>query len=148
MNNRLLLYLTLVVIGCMGIVLIMNFSRIFVERQNQKYLNYNDVRGIALEHNSLLYTLNFEQQNNLIYYFNQALPTTKNNPNQASSSKSLDFSKLIIYRFNSPDLIAIPIAYDAYDNLLFSIPEWNPEGYMRDFSQGSLKYLISTTYDL
>ncbi len=146
MNNRLLLNLTLVVVGCMAIILIMNLSRIFVEPLREKYLRYNDVRGSAIEHKSLLYTFNFEQQNELIKNLNHALPITKNSLNP-SSPASLDFSKLIIYRFKAPDLILTPIAYDEHENLIFSLPEWNPDDYLQEISQGAMKELISTTYD-
>jgi hypothetical protein len=144
MNNRNLMYLTIMVLIAMGLLLVVNITTLFTMPKPERYIGYNDVRGMAIEHQKLLYTLNFDQQNDLIKYFNMALPINKDL--QTVISSSVDFSKLVIYRFNQPDLIITPIAYED-DNLIFKIPEWNEQGYLQDISQGSLKELISSTYD-
>ncbi len=61
--------------------------------RKQEILSYNHVRGMAVERQGQLYTLNFEQQNHMVAAINQndAIP-----------------EKLIIYRFNQPDWIIEP----------------------------------------
>lgn len=65
----------------------------------QSVLAYNDVRGMAIESDGLLYTLNFEQQNRVV----AALNRKEGIPNIETCAPSMD--KLVIYRFNAPDRV-------------------------------------------
>lgn len=111
--------------------------------QYEKYISHNDVRGSAVVQNDLDYTLNFEQQNALLGYLNKSLTVES-----AGYKKTADipFSKLILYRFNSTPIEITPIAVDSSD-LIYSAPLWNPNGYMRDTSDGSLLKLLNSTFD-
>ena len=44
------------------------------ENLGGKYLSFGDVRGIAAQKEGVLYTLNFEQQKELIQLLNQLVP--------------------------------------------------------------------------
>jgi hypothetical protein len=145
MSNRNILYLT--GLGLLGIVILfaINIGAILSGHPVQeKYLRYNQVRGIAVRHNQTLYTLNFQQQNELITLFNESFEaaTIKEGVRQTPT-----IDKIIVYQFNNkPDLIITPITYVDND-LIFSVPEWNPNGYLLDMSEGRLKKLLSQTYD-
>lgn len=144
MSNRNLVFMTILVLVCMGAMLILNITSVFSRSAGEKYLSYNGVRGMAIEHNKILYTLSFDQQNKMIEHINLSLAI---GGNAAKYDKStLDFEKIIIYLFNAPDLVLTPIAY-YNQNLIYSVPAWNPQGYMQDISYGSWKNLISQTYD-
>ena len=144
MSNRLLFWLTCVAILGLGILLFMNAIPMIWAPNVETYLKLNDVRGIAVEHKNKLYTLNFEQQNELIGYLNKAIPTSLEE--EKGRKPSSDISKIVIYRFNKPDLVLTPIRYDK-NNLIFSSPEWNRDGFMKDVSGGNLQTLLSKTYD-
>lgn len=142
MNNRTLIYMTSLVVACMAALLFINLIPIFWPSKAEKYLSLKDVRGIDIEHHQIPYTLNFEQQNGLIEMLNMSIPigfTIK-------KENELNIEKITIYRFGKPDLTIIPYGYEK-DNLIFSIPDWNPDGLMQDISQGKLKQLLSKTYD-
>lgn len=137
-------YLTLLVLVGMAIILMLNLTRLFTQQKNERYLSYNGVRGIAVEHQRVLWTLNFEQQNKVIENLNLCLPIGKNT--RHFEKKPLAYERIIIYRFNAPDLYLTPIAYDG-DNLIFETKEWNPNGYLLDVSGGSFDTLLRSTYD-
>lgn len=144
MSNRTLFWMTGLGILGIAILLLMNALPMMGVSHSETYLKLNDVKGIAVEHNGKPYTLNFEQQNELIGYLNKSVPTTET----ASGSKKalLPISKIIIYRFNKPELIITPVEYQNHQ-LIFSAPEWNREGLMKDKSGGSLEKLLSKTFD-
>lgn len=137
-------FLTLLVLIGIGIILMLNFTRLITQQKNERYLSYNGVRGMALEHDKQLWTLSFEQQNKAIEQINLCLSIGKNARHQ--EGKSLEFGRLVIYRFKAPDLYLTPIAYDG-DNLIFESKELNPDGYLLDVSSGSFDTLLRSTYD-
>jgi hypothetical protein len=65
----------------------------------QSVLAYNEVRGMAVESEGVLYTLNFEQQNRVV----AALNRKEKIPNLETCAPSMD--KLIIYRFDAPEWV-------------------------------------------
>ena len=145
MSNRTLISFTALVILGMAILLGLNMNQILTgQPESQTYLNYNEVRGMAISHHQLLYTLNFTQQNKVIGLLNKAVRIAEL---KATERQPPDFDHLVIYQFNhKPDLIIKPIAY-VDQNLIFSVPEWYKDGYLMELSEGDLQQLLSQTYD-
>lgn len=144
MSNRVILYLTALVLIGMVILFSLNLVNIFSGQPNsQAYIKHNQVRGIAVKHNQLLYTLNFRQQNDLIDLINRSLPT-REMPNDTREDTPI--AQIVVYLFGADDLVLSPVAY-INDNLVYSTPQWNPNGYFMDLSNGTLKNLLSQTYD-
>lgn len=145
MNNRIFIFLTTFVAIAMLAMLASNLTLFIAPRTQEKYIAYNDVKGIAIEHHGFLYTLNFEQQNRVIGWINMSLAINTTPPAQNSLTEP-DVSNLIIYRFNKTDLILKPIGYSK-NNLVFLSSELNSRGYMQDVSLGDWKSLLTKTYD-
>lgn len=137
-------YLTFAVLVGMAIILSLNFSRLFTQQKNERYLSYNGVRGIAVDHNRKLWTLNFDQQNKVIEHLNLCLPIGKGS--QHMTKQPFAFDRIVVYRFKAPDLYLTPIALDG-PNLILEAKELNPSGYLLDVSGGSFNTLLQTTYD-
>lgn len=146
MSNRLLLYMTILVIAGMATLFALNLALILNETtQPQTHLNYNDVKGMAIKHQGLLYTLNFQQQNQVIEILNKSIRISQ--VNATRQRKIPDFEEIVIYQFeDKPDLIVTPIA-SINNKLIYSIPEWNQGGYLMEASEGELKRLLPQTYD-
>lgn len=144
MSDRAIYWLTGLVVLCMIALLLLNSVPLIWSTPKEKYIKYNDVRGMAIEHQQKLYTLNFQQQNEVIGYVNKSLTVPQSSVKNVNSK--LDFTKIIIYRFNAPDMILIPIEYND-NNLIFSNSELNPSGLMRDTSRGGLKNVLANAYD-
>lgn len=137
--------LTGVVVLCMLLLLALNLTSILTgSPPPQNFLKYNEVRGMEVGHNKLLYTLNFQQQNEVIEILNRSVRVVGLKPGKHQKP---NIDKIVIYQFDSkPSLTITPITY-IDDNLVYSIPEWNSDGYLMEISDGDLHQLLSKTYD-
>lgn len=144
MSNRTLIILTSAFFLGIIVLFSINMTSILTGQPlNQIYLQYNNVRGMAVLHNKLLYTLNFQQQNKVIDIINQAvtIDTIK------GDRKPPNVEKLMIYQFeNAPDIELVAVGY-VEKNLIFSAPKWVPNGYLMEVSEGNLQKLLSESYD-
>ncbi|MBS4163969.1 Uncharacterized protein PRO82_001278 [Candidatus Protochlamydia amoebophila] len=145
MTNKTLVYLTFLVLIGMAILFALNMTSLLSgQPDNQTYLKYNQVKGIAVSHNKKLYTLNFKQQNDLIEILNRAVRVVGVKPGKRQRP---NIDQIIIYQFkDQPDIVITPIAY-VDNNLVFSVPSWNKDTYLMDISDGRLLQLISQTFD-
>lgn len=143
MSNKTLIYLTIGVLVGMGLLLVINLLSILPSTQGHpdQYLPVQEVRGSAVVYKDKAYTLNLEQQTELVSLLNQVRPATKK-----TGMTPPDFQSIIIYRFKKPDLIITPIGYEG-NTLLFESPEFGKDTLFEDSSAGRLKSLISTAHD-
>lgn len=139
--NRLIPLLTLAVLAGMAIILMFNLSSLFVEPKNERFLAYNGVRGIAVEHGKKLWTLNFEQQNSVIEMINRCLAVGK----REGEALNLPVDRIVVYQFNAPDLFITPVGFEG-DNLILESKELHP-GSLLDISNGNLNTLLQSSYD-
>ncbi len=145
MDNRMLIPLTILCVAGFLLLLVLRFlPSTTTSTSNTTYITNMDVRGMAVEHKGALYTLNFDQQNRVLPYLNEAIPVSKTNFQEIN--ETLSFSKLVIYTFKGPDIEINPIGYWE-DNLVFFAPTWNPSSYLIEISGGQLKSVMAQTYD-
>lgn len=160
-SRNTLLMIIAVVIG-FAIIILMNIVNM-LDFSKAKYISPSEVRGMAVMHDQKLYTLNFDQQNTLVEIFNRSIPVSKEKleNRMKSLSNNSEVQKIIIYRFNAPDIEIIPAGLvtkslsidpskDSIENqsLVFSASEWNPKGGLLEeaASDHLWKYLLGT-YD-
>lgn len=105
----------------------------------EKYLSPYEVRGIAVISQEKPYTLNFEQQNQVMEILNRAIPV--GHVGNAERKKP-PFEKVVIYRFDKPEVELVPEAMNE-DSIVFKVKEWNPEGYVSELSDGDLLHLLT-----
>lgn len=150
MNSRTVFFMTFAVIIGIVVILAMNIASAMGIHKS-KYLSPNDVRGIAIEHKGLPYTLNFEQQNAIVDLLNHSVPIGNEIPKAEKSLAQPNFEKIIIYRFHDSDIEIHPIAYtvkkDTGDALIFSAPELYSKGLMQESVPDDFKKFISKTFD-
>lgn len=101
-------------------------------------LNRADIRGMAVDKEGKIFTLNQQQQNQAVTYINRMRPVNKND---YPTKDTFEFTQLILYRFNKRDVVLIPIAFQD-KNLVFDIPALGSSSYMLDRSDGALYDLI------
>lgn len=144
MSNRTLIVLTSLFFVGIIVLFSINMTSILTGQQpKQTYLQYNNVRGMAIVQNKLKYTLNFQQQNKIIDILNEAVPITELKENR----KPPNIEKLIVYQFDGlPDIELTPIGYQE-KNMIFSAPKWVENGYLMEVSEGNLQKLLAQTYD-
>jgi len=138
---------TIALFFVLGVVALfaMNLSTILAKHTlDEKYLKYNHVRGMAVEYNDLLYTLNFKQQNDLVSLLNHSVRVVGVKPDKR---KKPEISKIIIYQFeDKPDIVITPVAY-VNKNLVYSAPDWNEDNYLMEINDGRVQKLLAQTYD-
>lgn len=158
-TSRLTLYMTLAVLAGFAIILGMNAAA-FLGVVPSRYLSPNDVRGIAVQHNNKLYTLNFAQQNELVDVLNRSIPVGHEliEKRKVHLQNPPEVQKIIIYRFNAPDIVITPVAYvskttsvmaapdTTHGQMVFSIPEWNQNGLLEESTSDQLLKLLPNTY--
>lgn len=159
MGNRLTLMMTVAVLAGFAVILILNAAALFGFIP-PRYISPNDVRGIAVEHDHTLYTLNFQQQNALIDAFNRSMPVEHAvaDARKLKVKNSSGIQKIIIYRFNAPDIEIRPVGYVSKTSdvvggqanersILFSAPLWNSNGLIEEAAPDDIEALLLTTYD-
>jgi len=143
MSNRTISLLSFLVVICAVALFLNRLAYFFPEDTIDRYLDPNEVRGMAIEQQGDLYTLNLEQQSVILGLLNRSVPAPKKIREQ--SLEDAGFSRIIIYCFDLPDQEIIPFGYQE-DNLIFHAPEWNQESPLQDVSNGKLKKLLFQTY--
>ena len=129
----------------MALIFALKFFALLVPQANVgERIPLQEVRGVSLYYNGLPYPLNFDQQNATILALNRALavqqlPSQKLHPTP--------WSKLVIHRFDKPDLELTSVGILDGGNLAFRIAEWHANGYLREVSDGSLGDILSRSYD-
>jgi hypothetical protein len=144
-SNKMIAYLTALVLVAMGVLFILNIEKILHGQTGSEiYLKYNDVAGIGVKHKGLTYTLNFDQQNKMVELLNHSLKVTLID---SGNRQTPDIEQIVIYRLEGKaPLTLLPVAY-VDEQLIYSNEEWNAGGYLKDVSNGSLKKLLAETYD-
>lgn len=162
MSRRITIIMTIAVLSGFMIIVLVNIASMigFIP---SKFISPNDVKGVAVEHNGELYTLNFAQQNQLIDVINRSFVVTQedvdNRKIHFSSAPEID--KIIIYRFNESNVqIEItPIAYVNKKvnvlvhnpledvNIVFSAPLLSHTGFLEESSEDEIYKMLKTTYD-
>ena len=136
-------YMTALVLAAILVLFGFNLISMFWNPYPETYIAHNQIRGMATQYHGKLYTLNFDQQNEVIDLLNKAVAVT---PDQQIEGTKPEIEKLIIYRFNSSDIDVTPISL-VNDQYILSVPAWKKDGYLKDVSSGELVKVLSNTYD-
>ena len=105
---------------------------------NSLTLDRADVKGMAIEKEGKVFTLNQRQTESAVSFINRMSPVDKND---YSKKGDFDFTKLMIYRFNKPDITLVPIALER-GNIVFDVPILSSSSYMLERSGGEFSSLI------
>lgn len=160
MNKRFTLIMTSAVLLGSAVLILMNVAAL-LGLVPARYISHNDVKGIAIEYNHILYTLNFEQQNALVDIFNRAVPVAKELVEKRKAALTPEIEKIVIYRFHEPNIEIRPVAYvlkstsavQASDsdfarlNMVFSAPQWNTNGLLEEATSDEMHRIFQNAYD-
>lgn len=150
--------MTFAVLAAVAVLMMMNAASFFGVAPS-RYISPNDVRGMAVEHDNNLYTLNFEQQKEFLEILNRSIPVGKElvDKRKVQIEHAPEVQKIIIYRFNASDLEMIPTAFVSKStsvmpnaaekiSLVYSVPEWDKNGLFEESTTDDLIKLLSSTY--
>ncbi len=142
-TNPLTIGIFLVIIGILALLMI-NLAPQHPSTSTPLFASVGNVRGMAVIHKGLPYTLNFKQQEFSIDNLNRAVKVKKSD--FVSSKNSFLFDKIVIYRFDGGDIEVIPEALNE-KNIVFSSPSLSQDSYFLELSGGELYTLLSKTFD-
>ncbi len=140
MSNRVIFYLTVIVLISAAALLFLNISGIQSGGLKKRFLNPNNVKAVEVFKNDTPYPMNLEQQAEFINVINHAVQTTEKNK-LTIKKISFSYDKIVIHRIKGPPIIAKPYGL-VNTQLLMSIPEWNPNGLIRETGPGELDTLF------
>lgn len=145
MKNSTLIGMTALVIVAMLTLIFINFSPYIIETAIPTKSPFPlDVRGMAVYHRGLPYTLNFEQQQTALGAMTRSVEVKKSAYPEIKGP--FLFEKIAIYRFQGGDIELLPI--DAVEkNLVFAAPSLDPNVYYMELSGGELSTMLNNAFD-
>lgn len=155
MSSRTITYLIVAVIAGFIILMGMNIAGTF-GLLPAKYIAPDDVKGVAIEHDGKMYTLNFEQQKKVLDILNRTIVVTGEEAKKINPTLPVDVSKIVIYRFKGDDIDVKPVGYVGNDSknpidrimtMVFSVPAWNKKSYLEESFPNEMMHVLSTTFD-
>lgn len=144
MNNQSLTLVSLLILGCISALIISQFVPSFWNLTTETYSTYDGTRGSAVEHKGKLWTLNFDQQRELISSLDRGHEIGYELIKKDASL--FPYNKIVIYQFGKPDIVFTPINYQNGD-IVFSAPEILENGYLLAGGSSKLKDLLSQSFD-
>jgi hypothetical protein len=140
MKSSTLTLLVGVMVAAVALLLLVNFFSIYLQPDAKRFIKPGEVKGISVFHGEKEFAANSRQQNDIISILNQSV-RLKPDMVQKDEKQQIAYSKIVIYRFDQPEIVITPIEV-VKNQLIFSCPEWYPEGYMREVGPGNLNAIL------
>lgn len=144
MSNKTLTISSLLIILCMAALFAAQFVPTLWVIETQTYATYNGTKGVSIEHQSLPWTLNFDQQNALISALNAGESIVPGLVKK--NTEKFHFGKVTIYQFNKPDIVLTPVSMIDGD-IVFQSDQVTETGFLKEGSGGSLMQILSQAFD-
>ena len=144
MKTSTILTMTALVLVSVFTLLVLNLAPKGPPVTSNAIIPGTDIRGMAVMHKGLSYTLNFDEQRLATEAIARAVEVKK--VDYPTVDTNFNFDKLVVYRFNAPDVELLPIHYRE-NNLVFSVPTLNASAYYLELSGGELKQMINASFD-
>lgn len=144
MSNRATGVMLFLVFIAFGLLVMINTPGIFRGATKDQILTRSSVLGMATLHEGKLYTLNFEQQNQVLDILNRSLKIDSDRYLSGKHPK-FGYDKLIIYLFDGKEISITPIAFEN-QQLIFQSPALNSKGLLRETGPGELNPLLTKTF--
>jgi len=137
----------LLIFGVLGLILLfgMNAGHWLAPALPTAYLHQEEVLGMDVQHQGKKYPLNYTQQKNILKLINRMVPVGYE-VYLKEQNKPIEFDAILIYKGDETIITLKPVS-KINKQLLFSVPEWNASGLMRETGSGMLTNLIAKTVD-
>ncbi len=142
MGQTISLPLVLILVVMMAIMVMRSLTNeSATQAAPDRYFGPNDIRGSAIVYKGKAYTLNFLEQTRFVDFLNRTIVV---NELQSRASK-IPFDKIIVYLFGGKEIELTPVG-SSDNNVYFSAPVLQKNGYLQDVTQGRLLALLEGTY--
>lgn len=143
MNNRTLQLLIFLSIAAVVFLLAINFLPYMTTNTSALRLNFQEIKGASVVYKGKTYTLNGEQQATLVSSLNAAIPIGRS---EFTAENTPDYGQFEIYFFKKDtSLVLKPVGLIGQD-LVFKVPEWNRDGWIKDVTDGGLFELLKDAH--
>jgi hypothetical protein len=143
MNARNAIYAAVLIIVLVGILLLRSSFHVIPDNRVVGFIQANDVRGMEIVFRDRPYTLNFNQQQEMLELINRCVPVGKI---RGAKTPLPGFSKIVVYLFGQPNIELAAIDFSENEFYLQS-PTLNPGGYLMDVSAGRMARLVESAHD-
>ena len=141
MSNRTLSLLVVLVVLSTGVLMFINYFNIHTGPLENKFLTHNNVKAVDVFNQNTPYPLSFDQQKKFIDIINLAVHTDFNEKQDVVKGP-FNYEKVVIHQFEGPEIIATPYGF-VNSQLLMVVPEWDPNGLIRETGPGELNTLFN-----
>lgn len=143
MSNRTLQLLIFLSIAAVVFLLAINFLPYITSKNSDLKLNFQDIKGVSVVYNGKTFTLNGTQQATLVSGINAAIPIGRT---EFTAETIPNYGQFEIYFFkNDVKLTLKPVGLMG-KNLVFKVPEWNRDGWIKDVTDGELLDLLKDSH--
>ncbi len=137
------MYLIILMIAGVVFLLTLNTLPFLMSGKELRHLEHQKIKGTSVSYEGKNYTLNYNQQIELIEGLNAAIPIGKGEFKPKDMPDMGQFE--IVFFDETPKLILKPAGVIG-NNLVFNIPEWNKEGWIKDVTDGKLLHLLENSH--
>lgn len=141
MSNRTLSVLIVLVIISSAVLMFMNMFDIHTGPLENRFLTHDNVKAVEVYSQDTPHPLSFEQQRKFVDIINEAVHTNFEEKLDVVKGP-FKYEKIVIIQFEGPEVTATPYGF-VNTQLLMTIPEWNPDGLIRETGPGELNKIFS-----
>ena len=143
MSNKTLMYLIVLMVAGVVFLLTLNTLPFLMSGKQVRFLDHEKIKGSSVQYGGKNYTLNYGQQIELIEGLNAAIPIGRS---KFTSKDIPEMGQFVIEFFdNKPKLVLKPAGVIG-NNLVFDVPEWNSDGWIKDVTDGKLLHLLENSH--
>lgn len=141
-NRALLILIGLTTVGVV-FLLALNLVPYLGVDSTPPHLIEQDIKGTSVVYKGTVYILNQDQQEELVNTMNVAIPYGRSDFNTVDYPKDAYFE---IFFFNDPKTLILKPVGIVDENLVFKVPQWNKEGWIKDVTNGVLLRLLEEAH--
>lgn len=143
MNNTSLIIMTSCALIAIGALLTLNLAPKIASQVSITAIPPLQAKTAMVYEKGIPYTLNYDQLRILTNTIQKAESVDKKDYPEVKGP--FNFEKIVITRFNGPDLEIIPIQYKE-TNLVFSVPALDKDTYYIELSGGALQSMLKSVH--
>lgn len=137
------MFLIMLMVAGVVFLLALNTLPFLMSGKQLRHLDHEKIKGTSVYYDGKNYTLNYGQQISLIEGLNAAIPIGRS---KFTPKEMPELGQFVIEFFDDkPKLMLKPVGVIG-NNLVFDIPEWNKEGWIKDVTDGKLLHLLENSH--
>ncbi len=143
MSNRTLQLLIIFTVAAVVFLLTANILPFLRPSQSGIHLKPSNIKSVSVNFEGVEYPLNQRQQIQFVEAINAAIPIGQE---EYTSKQPLNMGYFEIYFFDKNEKLVLKPVGLINKNLIFKVPEWNKEGWIKDVTEGKLLQILKDSH--